>query len=185
MKTKLELINKLRSPDNKYALQAIEEMRVRGWLSDNSLKGIALCNAQLQGADLMNAQLIGVDFHQARLEWTDFSGANLFGVKFTRANLSGCNFNSANLANADLYKANLRGARNLTDEQLSTVKRLWGAIMPDGETYNGCFNLKADLDFALWSNININNPKAIADFYGVSSAIYQMGQGVKVPLSNI
>ena len=65
MVTKVELLNKVRSPDNKNVLQAVEEMRVRGWLSDGSLRGIALIRVQLQGADLIEADLSFVDFHQA------------------------------------------------------------------------------------------------------------------------
>ena len=57
MLTKTELINKIWSLENKYSLQAIEELRVRNWLSDGSLRGVAFCHAQLQGADLMEADL--------------------------------------------------------------------------------------------------------------------------------
>ncbi len=32
MKTKLEILNKFRSPDNKVVLQAVEALLARGWL---------------------------------------------------------------------------------------------------------------------------------------------------------
>ena len=88
MNTLVELMNKLRSHNNKDALYAVEALRLRGWLEDGSLRGTALCHVQLQGADLMKANISGVDFHQARLEWTDLSMTNLRSAKLTRANLS-------------------------------------------------------------------------------------------------
>jgi uncharacterized protein YjbI with pentapeptide repeats len=162
MSTKLELMNKLRSPDNKVVLQAVEELRVRGWLGDGSLRGVALCQAQLQGCDLMGANMSTIDLHQAQLTW------------------AGANFSKADLTGADLYKANLRGANNLTDEQLKRVKRLWGATMPDGNPYDGRFNLAGDLEIAHWGNINVNDPQAMADFHGVSLETYREGQDLKI-----
>ncbi len=178
MNNKFELTNKLRSQDNKTSLMAIEEMRVRGWLSDGTLRGIALCKAQFQGADFMDADLCGVDFHQARLDWSDLSLTNLVSVKMVRTNLTGANFSQADIFNADLYKANLHGARNVSEEQLATAARLAGAIMPDGRRYNGRFNLDTDLSLAKWNNVDTTNPVEMAKFYGVSDQDYMEGQGL-------
>jgi len=180
MTTKMELLNRLRSHDNKVALQAVEALKVRGWLEDGSLRGVALCHAQLQGADLMMANLSTIDFHQAQMEWSDLSMANLMGAKLTRATLSGANLEKANLENADLYKANLRYIRNLTDEQLSKAKRLCGAVMPDGKHYDGRYNLAADLDLARWGDVDVNSPEAMAEFYGVTVEDYLAGQGLTI-----
>ena len=178
MFTKLELINKVRSTDNKTALLAIEEMRIRGWLTDGTLRGIALIRAQFQGADLIEADLSFIDFHQAEMAYVDLSNANLNGTKLTRANLIGANLSETNLTNANLYKTNLRGCRNLTVEQLSKVKRLWGAIMPDGESYDGRYNLPADLELAHLRGVVKDDDQAMAEFYGVSLEIYRNGQKV-------
>ena len=178
MTTKIELINKLRSQNNKTTLIAVEEMRVRGWLSDGTMSGIALCRTQLQNADLMDADLSSVDFHQARLDWADLSLTNLVSAKAVRANLTGADFSQADIYDADFYKATLQGARNLTDEQLAQVSRLAGAIMPDGKYYNGRFNLEADLNLAKLSNVDVNNPLAMAKFYGVTEMEYMEGQGL-------
>jgi uncharacterized protein YjbI with pentapeptide repeats len=149
--TKIELINKLNSLEHRHVLQAVEELRVCDWLSDGTLRGAALCRTQLQRADL------------------------------TRADLRDVDFSKADLTSADLYKANLQGARNLTEEQLRRVKRLCGAIMPDGETYNGCYNLSGDLAQARWAKVDLNDPQAMADFYCVPLETYLRGQkaGVK------
>ena len=178
MTTKMELLNKLRSHDNKVALQAVEALRVRDWLEDGSLRGVALCHAQLQGADLMKANLSTADFHQAQIDWADLSMANLTGTKLTRASLAGANLEQARLKDADLYKANLRFVRGLTDAQLSQAKRLWGAIMPDGTPYDGRYNLSADIELARWGHVEVESAEAMAAFYGVSLETYLAGQGV-------
>ena len=184
MVTVIDLIRKLRSPDNKRVLQAIEELRVRGWLEDGSLKGVPLCHVHMQSADLLSANLTKVDLHQAHLEWADLSKANLSNTKLTRANLQGANLSQTNLDGADLYKANLLEARNLTDEQLSQAKRLFGATMPDGSLYDGRFNLTGDLEFARWGRVDVNDPEAMAEFLGVSLETYlhSQGQVVERPL---
>jgi len=174
--TKIEVISRLRSNDNKYALQAVEELRVRGWLFDGSLSGVALCRAELEGADLMKARLDGVDFHQANLEGADLRMCNLRVAKLVRANLQGANISEADLTRVDLYKADMRGARNLTGEQLSKATRLMGARMPDGSYYDGRFNLPGDLALAIWGKVEIDDPEAMAKFYGVSVEVYLEGQ---------
>src|SRR5512146_2144038 len=143
MPTKLELINKIFTLDNKSTLQAVEELRVRGWLTDGSLRGTALCQAQMGNADLMGADLRNIDFHQANLEFADLRKAQLNGAKLNRASLFRANFD----------QADLRGAQNLTDQQLARANQLLGAIMPDGTTYDGRFNLPGDLARARWAKI--------------------------------
>jgi hypothetical protein len=176
MTTVRDLVAKLSSPENKRVLEALAELRARGWLSDGSLEGIPLCYCHMEGADLLGASLQRVDLHQAHLEWADLSMANLRDAKLTRANLQGANLSETELQGADLFKANLQGARNVTDAQLASAHRLWGAIMPDGSSYDGCYNLKGDLEFARWGRIDINDPQAMADFLRVPLDVYQHGQ---------
>ncbi len=172
----MDLIRKLSSPENKRVLEAVEELRVRGWLSDGSLVGVPLCHVHMENADLMDADLRNVDFHQAHLQWADLSRANLQGAKLTRANLQGANFSGANLSGADMFKANLFEARNLQPAQLAQAGRLWGAIMPDEETYDGRYNLPGDRKFAEWGRVNVDDPEAMAKFFGVSLETYLRGQ---------
>ncbi len=172
MPAKLELINKIAKLENKSTLQAVEELRVRGWLTDGSLRGTALCQAQMQNADLMEADLRNVDFHQADLEFADLRKARLNGARLNRASLQRANLGNADLTYADLYKANLRGAQNVTDQQLSTVHELLGAIMPDGSVYDGRFDLPGDLARARWAKLNVDDPETMAEFYGVTLDVY-------------
>lgn len=176
MVTVMELVRKLRSTENKRVLEAVEELRARGWLSDGSLKGVPLCHVHMENADLLGADLTQVDFHQARLAWTDLSQAKMEKAKLTRVDLQGANLSQANLNGADLFKANLKDARNLTDSQLAQASRLWGAIMPDGTTYDGRYNLPGDLDFARWGRIDVTDAQAMADFLRVPLEVYLKGQ---------
>jgi uncharacterized protein YjbI with pentapeptide repeats len=174
--TLISLIHKLRSFENKVVLQAIEDLRARGWLEDGSLDGIRLCHARMQGADLFQANLRNIDFHQAKLDFADLSGANLSGAKLARTSLLEANFSGANLNGADLMKANLVGARNLTEAQLVQAKRLSFASMPDGQPYDGRFRLASDLDLARWGRVDVDDPHAMAYFLGVSDETYLRGQ---------
>lgn len=176
MPTKTELINKIWSQENKYSLQAVEELRVRNWLSDGSLRGVAFCHAQLQSADLSNADLCDVDFHQASLDFANLSEARLNSAKLNRSSLQGANFDHTDLTSADLHKANLRGARNLSEKQLASVRHLFGAVMPNGKPYDGRYNLPGDLAQAKWAKVDMHNLQAMADFYGVSIETYLAGQ---------
>jgi uncharacterized protein YjbI with pentapeptide repeats len=176
MISKTELINKLQSLDNRAVLKAVEELHACGMLSDGTLRGIALCQAILQGADLKGADLCFVDLHQADLSETDLTGARLQAAKLNRASLQGANLEGTDLTKADLYKVNLRGARNLTDEQLSKLNALFGSIMPNGTVYDGRFNLFGDLDRAKWAKVKTDDPKSMAEFYGVSLEMYVEGQ---------
>ena len=187
MKEKLEIINRLYNTNETVSLLALDELRQRGWLTDGTLKGHMLCNLYLRGANLKDACLVSVDFHQIHLEWANLSYANLQNAKLTRANLSGSNLDQTDLKNADLYKANFRNALNLTSEQLQRAKRLWGAIMPDGEAYDGRYNLPADLELARWNNLDLHDPQAMADFYGVPLQRYleHASTEVAIPRLNI
>ncbi len=180
MSSKIELINKLQSPDNRIVLKAVADLRTSGMLTDGSLRGVALCQAALEGADLKGADLCYVDLHQACLDDADLSGVKLQAAKLNRASLHGADLKGANFTNADFYKVNLRGAAHLTEEQLAGLNELFGSIMPDGTVYNGRFNLFGDLARAKWAKIDPDDPKSMAEFYGVTLADYLEGQKTKV-----
>jgi uncharacterized protein YjbI with pentapeptide repeats len=146
--TEVQLVHKLRSPYNRLALQAVEELRARGRLSNGALEGASLRYVHLQGADLYKANLRGADLSMANLQGADLSMTNLQGARLSGADLRGADLSMANLQGADLHKANLQGARNLSDEQLAQTSRLWGATLPDGSLYDGRFNLAGDIEFA-------------------------------------
>lgn len=99
----LDLIAKMASRNNETALEAVKQLRQRGWLADGSL----------ENADLRRANLDSVN-----LQYCTLSNANLSGASLQSANLRQANLSKADLDNADLRGANLSEA-NLSDANLS------------------------------------------------------------------
>jgi|YNPNPStandDraft_1061719.scaffolds.fasta_scaffold29352_2 hypothetical protein len=159
------LIRQMRSRDNGIALQAVEELRASGWLEDSSLRGVNLVGANLAGAYLRWADLRRVILRRASLK-----GASLGGADLRETDLEG-----VDLQDASLDEALLQGA-NLTSAQLATAHRLRGAILPDGTRYDGRFNLAGDRQDALAAGVAWDDPKAVAEFYGVEPETYLAGQ---------
>ena len=77
MSTAMQLIRKMHNPNNKVVLQAVEELRAHGWLSDNALSGAYLWFIHSQDADLHQANLRGADLYKADMSGADLSLANL------------------------------------------------------------------------------------------------------------
>lgn len=170
------LVRKMRSPETKLVLEAVAELRARGWLQDGSLRGVLLCHAHLEGADLYEADLRSVDLHQARLDGADLRLADLGGAKLTRTSLRGANLSQTQLEGADLFKADLTDVRNLTSDQLAVARRLSFATLPSGAPYDGRFNLAADIELARWGKVDPEDPAAMAYFLGVTLETYRKGQ---------
>ena len=117
----------------------------------DALNGAHLIGADLNGAHLERAfldfsDLIGATFTGAYLEKTyfiksclnfaQFDYARLKGAHLERCCLKIANFSNADLSDADLSdanleRANLKGAKNLTIEQLSSVKTLYKAKLDE------------------------------------------------------
>ncbi|MFN3648849.1 MAG: pentapeptide repeat-containing protein [Armatimonadota bacterium] len=79
-------------------------------LTEASLVGAALSNADLHGTGLT-----GADLHNADLRLADLAGADLRNVDLRNANLRGADLRSTDLRGARLQRADLRFA--LYDEQ--------------------------------------------------------------------
>jgi uncharacterized protein YjbI with pentapeptide repeats len=105
-------------------------VRLRGAdLSSANLKHAHLGGAHMERAELDGAYLEGTSFAGAQLEGADFWGAQLKGALLADAQLKGANFEGAHLDGAYLWGANLQGVKNLTVEQLSTVRTLHQALI--------------------------------------------------------
>jgi hypothetical protein len=80
----------------------------------------------------------------------------------------------------------LEDANSLIDQKLALVSMLCGATLPSGERYNGRFNLSGDIQEAKEADIDINDPEAMAEWYGVSLIEYQQGQtGIREDLPKL
>lgn len=158
--------------------------------SDKDNTVIDLSATRVRGIDLREANLFLVDLRQAYLEDADLRGAALFGTDLRGAYLHRADLKGAVLFEADLHGTYLLGAdldgaalsgvdlreARVTDEQLAQAMTLVGTTMPDGSLYNGRFILESDIGTARESNIDTDDPKAMADFYHVSVEDYQRGQ---------
>jgi hypothetical protein len=142
---KEQLLRQVHSYYNSFALQAIEELRVLGYLADGSCRNLDLRGSDWREGNLYQADLTGCDLTNAKLNKADFVNANLTNVK-------------------------------VTDEQLVTALALWKCVMPDGNLYNGRFNLSHDFFVARRKGFDPANAESIANYYGVSLEEYLDGQ---------
>ena len=78
-----QLVRRLQSRYNHTALQAVEELRVLGYLEDGTLKNRNLRGSSWEDANMYMADLEGSDLGNAVLERADFVLANLKGVNAT------------------------------------------------------------------------------------------------------
>lgn len=175
-KTAVSVISKLRSSDHAVVLQAVEELRVQGYLKDGALSWARLGYADLWEANLRGSNLKNADLERANMERTDLSYANLNGARLTRASLQSADLNKTSLDGANLLGAKLQGAKNVNNDQLAQAGRLRGSILPDGNPYDGRFNLPGDFADASILHVDLNDPEAIASFYGVSLEDFLLGQ---------
>jgi hypothetical protein len=199
---KKRLILQMGSPDNAFAVEAVRQLRERGWLIDGSIRQKSLYQANLSGANLVSASLVGTFLMDAVLKGADLMGAdlkftnlinadlreakltkvNLQGSDLRGANLEGAYLNEANLYKADLWGAKLKGANlidaNVKNGQLIYVKTLCKAIMPDGRKYDGRLRLKEDLLGAeeKWMYSGEKPRYRFMRYYDVSEDDYMAGQ---------
>lgn len=124
-RNKERLIRQLGSRANSIALNAVEELSVRGWLSDGSLEGRRFVQANLQGADLLGAELEGVNLGGANMEGVNLNVASLAGATLAAANLKGAILADTVLGDADLREADLTEAHVLAYFNE-------GTLLPDG-----------------------------------------------------
>lgn len=160
-------------------------------LESAKLNSTNLRRTRFSSADLSKASFVKCDFESSVLAMTnmseailincnfrnvDFSGAILQMANLSASNLVGSFLSETTLDGACLYGANLQDVKELTIEQLLRVDILWGAIMPDGSIYDGRYNLKGDIKKAIQKGVDIKNPKAMAEFYEIPLAKYNLGQ---------
>ena len=181
LRSKKELLERLKrqlgSKHSVIALEAVDQLRSIDALTNGSLQYIKLRHADLSSADLEESSLEGADMESANL-----SNANLTGVKLILSILTNTNFSnakvvSADLSNSNLYNSdlsgadlswtNLEGCEMLTENQLGQCRSLWGCILPNGERYDGRFDLPGDIEEAKRYGINYDDPTERTRFYSI------------------
>jgi uncharacterized protein YjbI with pentapeptide repeats len=174
--THAQLICKLRSFDNQQVAHVIDEFRRRGRLSDGSLQGLDLRFVHMQGVDLSTADLSKSNLNSADMRAANLAYAHMVSARLHKVNLRGANFEKADLRDADLTESILQDTINLRADQLIQTYKLRGAMLPDGSRYDGRFNLMGDISSAYSFGIDIENPEALASYYGISVEDYLVGQ---------
>jgi len=171
---KKQLIRQMGALDSGFSQVAADELNAHGWLQDGSLRGLRFYQANLPQVFLDFASLEHTNFTKANLRKASFKWANLrnarlnsaslensilVGTNLSNSHLSQAHLGGAYLIEADLQEAdlqgtiidsaclwgaNLRGTR-ITEGQLRKAAMLYAAIMPDGNLYDGRFNLRGDV----------------------------------------
>ncbi|MDY0125927.1 MAG: pentapeptide repeat-containing protein [Anaerolineaceae bacterium] len=107
---KRQLILQMGSPANNIAIEAVRQLRQRGWLNDGTLKGVIIWKSNLENGDLQQAILKGANLTETNLNGADLFQANLDGAILEETQLKGALLQEASLMKADLIEANLEGA---------------------------------------------------------------------------
>lgn len=81
---KIKLITQLENEDKNLVKQTINELRRRGWLSDGSLHGYFLQNANFEGISLKHANVKGLGLYKCNLTNTRLEDDALFKMKELR-----------------------------------------------------------------------------------------------------
>jgi len=152
---KTALIAKMGSPVKDVALEAVEQIRAAGWLTDGSLQdanfaGAHLSEAMLDGADLRRASFVQTRLRGVVFAWADLRGAVLRGAVLKDASFIVANLEGASLSEADLRGAVFRGAQ-MAGAHLR-LANLYAAVLEGADLRNGqmkmAFLRRADLSRA-------------------------------------
>lgn len=179
------LIAKLGSKNNAVATDALHELAAQGWLSDGSLQRAFLLSCNLDGNSFTGADFRRASFSFGSLRDTTWFEADLQGAYLDHTDLSNATLSmpadiphryiEADLTGALLFDANLAGAE-VRHEQLCRARSLCRAIMPDGQLYDGRYNLPEDVERFLKFACNPNNPMEWAKYYEITLDRYLEGQ---------
>lgn len=189
MKKKL-LLSRVSSDNNETAKEALDELRLNGWVEDGSLNGASLFKANLFGANLYDSVMIGSTlsfavFERAYLRSVVLTNSIIYFTSFRNAELRGANLTG--VRSPDLYKyPHLATLDHLTFVNAFSLRE---ATMPDGTIYDGRYRLKGDVDafHGIDSSPGISieydtgqseddTDENWASFYGVSIDEYRQGQ---------
>jgi uncharacterized protein YjbI with pentapeptide repeats len=163
---KNDLLAQLHSGIEANAIHAIEELRVNGWLNDDTLRGASLLgvswsNADLHEADLREANLAYAHLENANLQAVFLQRGNLRQAILNDANLSGANLDNANLSEIDMQDAIVR------DANLNEVNLFWARLHNTNfsrSTLTDAILVGTILDNGLLEQANLQS----ADFTGAS-----------------
>ena len=132
--------------------------------SDMDYKNSHLTNTNLRGVIFKNTDLTRTRLYQANLSESNLQDAVLENCNLCDADLSDADLTGAKLRLANLQLANLKDAK-ITEKQLRNLAGLAGAIMPDGQIYDGRFGFEKDIQEAIGCDVDVNDKNALALWY--------------------
>ncbi|HEX2619651.1 MAG TPA: pentapeptide repeat-containing protein [Phototrophicaceae bacterium] len=155
---KTQLVRDASSIVNDVAVNAVHQMKKRGWLDGD--KGL------LAGVDLSRANLQGVDLTKANLQKANLNNTNLSLADLRNVNLQGANLRNVNLQGADLSKLELQGL-HLEDANLQEANLLEANLQ---EAYLGAADLqKANLQDANLQGANLRKANLQEAYLGLAN----------------
>ena len=177
-----QLLHQLHSFDHNIVLQALDLLRINGWLEEGILVNINLADANLRRANLRHADLRyvvlrGVDLRGADLRDANLTGADLQQADLRGAQLDGAELTAVNFTHAKLAGTSLVAVRGVTGAQLRQAETLAGAQWAEHQRYDGRFDLPGDERAARQAGYHLQDPTAMARFYQVSLVQYLAGRG--------
>jgi hypothetical protein len=150
------------------AERLIERLRVGGDVSTVALSDLktsgALYSGILSDKNLTNLDLAGRELNGMRSGGSDFSGTDLRSCSLVGAILRGARLSGTRLNGADLSWADLEGAI-LDDDSLRSAGSLWRCTLPNGQKYDGTWDLAGDLAAAQKYGVDLNSSTERAEFY--------------------
>jgi hypothetical protein len=158
-----KLITQMREGSNEEALQAVDILREKGWLTDGSLREANLSDANLQKADLSMADLRDVNLGEAKMNLsslveTNLSGADLSNARLSEVSLTNAKLHDANLQGVDLDGAEL-GYADLSGANLQGVI-LQGVIL-EGANLEGTDLSNAIVGWTFFANVDLSVVKGL------------------------
>ncbi|MCS6883590.1 MAG: pentapeptide repeat-containing protein [Oscillochloridaceae bacterium] len=115
----------------------------------------------LDELNLSFARLKGI-FSHCTMRNTCLRDARITGI-LSNVDLQGSDLTGAWLSDASLVVCDLRGAQ-VTEEQLRQAARLRGAYLPDGELYDGRYDLPGDMQDAISAGLDPEDKAAMREF---------------------
>lgn len=165
---------KLGSSFSEGSKSAADDLRRYGWLTDGSLNGVNLHEADLKEANLYNANMNGAVMTMVQASKANFFNISLENANLTWAALYGANLSHANLKNALFRQAQL-GQANLQNADLS------GAVFVEADLHQADLS-KATLKGANFARANLGDARLVgADLTGANFAEAELDDKTILP----
>lgn len=151
-------------------LERLDSLRQRRSVRDQLVRRAHSRDNRTALAAIEEMRVLG-HLEDGSLAHQELRGSNWENANLYMADLRGTDLTNARLYKADFVKANLTGAI-VSDEQLAATDIMFGATLPDGNRYDGRYNLPGDFAYARREKVDLKSPQAMAQWFGVTLEQY-------------